>query len=987
MLDPVSGSEVPQESDGLTIDLGASITDIEVVDNDLTFESDFTVKSGHSLVLKNSGTTAKLNTGKNITVENGATLSIGSGCTLTNEGTIDNLGTLTNDGSVMNPGNIFSCGGTVNGSGSVSNTGNGKYLTNGNHEYENGKCKHCGAKEPEKPREHKKPSFSLKSGVSLDKFYDKTRNVYTGYKTVIDENGKEKQQGISLTTADLQPSGLASGDRLKYTSLSATFDNYNAGNRKVTITVKVTDRSSNTFDYSGTYTFTVSARIKPKPLNVTPRTGQSKIFGTKDPTYKASVSGLLSGDAITGKLGRNSGENVGAYKFNPGTLTTGIADTNGNFVKIDYVNYEIVVDQTPSFSITTKSIQASTPTPLTTDVKLANIAIQKYTGAKVEPALVLTYTNAQKISRTLVKNRDYTATFENNVQPGTAKVTITGIGNYSGTRTATFRIIKVASGGSYTSGGGSFSSGRSGSSFSDGEGDDFDDESEEDEDGEGDEDDDFDDDTDGDEGGSLIMGGEGYGTIVFNEEDEGRPFAQSEEDIDETQKRLIIKPYSMVDESTGEKLHLEEDESREKFEDLHLRVTPELAMDMIENGYSELSYVIENAALTLKLSELTEQLDLTPLLPANRKDGEANAPDDVSVATDDMYYGNEDEFVGSTDVYGDYAAAGEGDSVAEQGDLEINEPVVNVDVYDFCIRQIADDSITEREEKALELYETVVPTYRVEVEAESYDHFDLGDEEDDDIEIGDEDEDDWTDEPDEDTDIDDEFLISDEEDEGAGSEDDSEDETDEDDFDDEDEPYSYPVLSILETDVLKLMPLEKDEEVPENALLMFVSDDELLEDEEAVLIEPVAFETGTDTWPAVCAPEHSGLYTVVVEPEEEADESEDDEAEDDSAYVDPEPRYAYNRRTGDVRTYWLVNTEDRTVEYYSDGDGVYRIGDYTGSLMEGMTVTYRDDGEEVTLRLKFKESYKFCLMNDGGDDLLLEGADANDTDALLKGFR
>ena len=82
-----------------------------------------------------------------------------------------------------------------------------------------------------------------------------------------------------------------------------------------------------------------------------------------------------------------------------------------------------------------------------------------------------------------------------------------------------------------------------------------------------------------------------------------------------------------------------------------------------------------------------------------------------------------------------------------------------------------------------------------------------------------------------------------------------------------------------------------------------------------------------------------------------------------------------------------MNTEDRTVEYYSDGDGVYRIGDYTGSLMEGMTVTYRDDGEEVTLRLKFNESYKFCLMNDGGDDLLLEGADANDTDALLKGFR
>lgn len=54
----------------------------------------------------------------------------------------------------------------------------------------------------------------------------------------------------------------------------------------------------------------------------------------------------------------------------------------------------------------------------------------------------------------LTKGVDYTLDYEDNVQPGVAKVIVNFIGNYSGTQVSTFNIVKKSSGG----GGGSVSS-------------------------------------------------------------------------------------------------------------------------------------------------------------------------------------------------------------------------------------------------------------------------------------------------------------------------------------------------------------------------------------------------------------------------------------------------------------------------------------------------------------------------------------------------
>ena len=67
---------------------------------------------------------------------------------------------------------------------------------------------------------------------------------------------------------------------------------------------------------------------------------------------------------------------------------------------------------------------------------------QRYTGKPLEPALKVTYNGTE-----LVEGKDYTVTYSNNVEPlwpeQWAKYTITGKGNYTGTKTGSFGIYKA----------------------------------------------------------------------------------------------------------------------------------------------------------------------------------------------------------------------------------------------------------------------------------------------------------------------------------------------------------------------------------------------------------------------------------------------------------------------------------------------------------------------------------------------------------------
>ena len=86
--------------------------------------------------------------------------------------------------------------------------------------------------------------------------------------------------------------------------------------------------------------------------------------------------------------------------------------------------------------------RANSGSSVKTDIAGASIGVNPssatYTGSAIEPHITVTSGGA-----TLQQGTDYRLSFANNVKVGTATVTITGIGNYTGTTTATFTITKA----------------------------------------------------------------------------------------------------------------------------------------------------------------------------------------------------------------------------------------------------------------------------------------------------------------------------------------------------------------------------------------------------------------------------------------------------------------------------------------------------------------------------------------------------------------
>lgn len=106
------------------------------------------------------------------------------------------------------------------------------------------------------------------------------------------------------------------------------------------------------------------------------------------------------------------------------------------YAKDNKIPYEIIDEDN------NKDDNKPNPTPAPTKIDISsvvvsNITSQKYTGSEIKPAITVTYGN------TILKDgTDYTVSYTNNTNIGTATITITGIGDYTGTKTATFEIVK-----------------------------------------------------------------------------------------------------------------------------------------------------------------------------------------------------------------------------------------------------------------------------------------------------------------------------------------------------------------------------------------------------------------------------------------------------------------------------------------------------------------------------------------------------------------
>ena len=71
------------------------------------------------------------------------------------------------------------------------------------------------------------------------------------------------------------------------------------------------------------------------------------------------------------------------------------------------------------------------------DTSVANISSQTYTGNVISPLPTITYNN-----KMLKKDTDYTLSYSDNINAGTATITITGKGNFTGMTSTTFIITQ-----------------------------------------------------------------------------------------------------------------------------------------------------------------------------------------------------------------------------------------------------------------------------------------------------------------------------------------------------------------------------------------------------------------------------------------------------------------------------------------------------------------------------------------------------------------
>lgn len=182
-----------------------------------------------------------------------------------------------------------------------------------------------------------------------------------------------------------------------------------------TVTIK-----GNSNNYQGTKT--VQFRILPKAINggdVTGTVSDLTYNGTALVPSKVTVKDatrnktLVQGtDYVITGYGNNVNAGVGyVYISGCGNYTGSIAIP---------------------FTIKPQAISSSS-------VKVAAISNKTYTGKSLKPAPTVTYNGV-----TLRNGVDYTLSYSNNKNVGTAKITITGIGNFSGTRTVSFKIVAPA---------------------------------------------------------------------------------------------------------------------------------------------------------------------------------------------------------------------------------------------------------------------------------------------------------------------------------------------------------------------------------------------------------------------------------------------------------------------------------------------------------------------------------------------------------------
>ena len=214
-------------------------------------------------------------------------------------------------------------------------------------------------------------------------------------------------------------------------------------------TVKVADAtySGSALTPAPTVTFNGKTLVNGTDYTVSYSNNTSAGTATATVTFKGNYSGTAKGTfKIAASSVSSSSVSVAAQTYTGAALTPPVTVKLGEKTLTKGTDYTVAYSNNTNAGTATVTVtgkgnyagtKASTFTISAADASKASVSLaaQTYTGSALTPAPTVTFNG-----KTLVKGTDYTVSYSNNTNAGTATATVTFKGNYSGTAKGTFQI-------------------------------------------------------------------------------------------------------------------------------------------------------------------------------------------------------------------------------------------------------------------------------------------------------------------------------------------------------------------------------------------------------------------------------------------------------------------------------------------------------------------------------------------------------------------
>ena len=258
--------------------------------------------------------------------------------------------------------------------------------------------------DPGKDPDNPNPNYS---GVTIN---NPSNSVY---------DGKEHKWSPAVT--DKEGNALVVGSDYEVAYSTSDFRNVTG-----TITVTITGIGN----YTGTVTRTYE--ITPKAYTVTTESAK-KVYDGTALTAGGKIEGIVSGETVefttTGsRMDEGTSKNTYSLKWNGSAIQT---------------NYKLAKESIGDLTVTPKSIipdEPDTPDDKKTGITVSNPKDSKYDGQEHREVLTVKDT---KTGKDLIANKDYTVVYSDDlVNACTVTIKVSGLGNYSGSFTKTYKITK-----------------------------------------------------------------------------------------------------------------------------------------------------------------------------------------------------------------------------------------------------------------------------------------------------------------------------------------------------------------------------------------------------------------------------------------------------------------------------------------------------------------------------------------------------------------